>query len=168
MTAGGFGWAYRDNFAALGAYRFQAPQSFRSLPATPFEHAAVASLGTGAERSNGPIVAFYGDGKTSMIAALGHHEHFFDPAGSLAADLRALTENGTPLVDAHPVDPGPRGGRMSCGTVRLPTFGESGACAWVDGSMSVAYFEARTDITVDQDQLAAHAREFRDLAEVPD
>ncbi|GAA1084177.1 hypothetical protein [Kitasatospora arboriphila] len=181
LATAGLGCAYRENFAALGAYRFAAPPTFRSLPAhqdgtltvkatTVVVTRSLGPLGayhTGVSRGLGPIEARYGDGLTDRVSAYGRHQHFFDPAASLHEHLDRLRRSGVPVDGLRTVDPGPRGGAMACGM--LPAqHGSIGECIWADGSMLVTYDETTPGSTLGPAELASHARDFRTLAEVPD
>ncbi|PBC70832.1 hypothetical protein BX265_5389 [Streptomyces sp. TLI_235] len=179
VAAGGLGYAYRANFAALGAHRFVAPPTFRPLtteqdgPNTVRVTSTTVTqstgpLGayrTGVSRGHGPITARYTDGSSVRVTALGVHRHVFAPERELREHLDAAARAGVRLDGVRSVDPGPRGGAMACGTV--PESSGAGQCTWVDGSMLVTYTETGAAGGLTVEELAAHARQFRAAAEVP-
>ncbi|MCU7826213.1 hypothetical protein [Kitasatospora sp. DSM 101779] len=166
--------------AALGACRFVAPQTFRSLPAhrdgpVTAKGTAVTvtqSLGplgahrTGVSHGLGPIGARYGDNRTAQHSAVGRHQHVFDPASSLHEHVDGPARSGVPVDGLRPVDPGARAARWpagAAGAVRRPRRVRPGG-----RQHARHYAEATADGSLGPAELASHARDFRTLAEVPD
>jgi hypothetical protein len=163
LGAAGFGVAFADNFAGLGAYRYSPPQDFDGLRLDP--KASRSKAGAAASDSGVSATGYLGDTEHRMVFLTVSEQHIFVPASALDDLLARQRSNGLALTDLHDVDPGDRGGVMKCGTTTSEGH-PIAVCDWADGSMWGTFNEtAETGTT--PEQAAIHARAFRSLAEVP-
>ncbi|WP_157882249.1 hypothetical protein [Streptomyces rubellomurinus] len=160
LGAAAFGVAFADNFADLGAYRYDPPKTFDGLPLVPEASKAKQSR-VGSESGVSATTYLAGD-QQRMVFLTVSERHIFLPSSELDDLLSRQRSNGEEIADLHEVDPGDRGGVMKCG--RADAEGHAIAvCDWADGSMWGMYSETAEDV----DAVAAHARDFRRQAEVP-
>ncbi|MCX5210249.1 hypothetical protein OG689_13275 [Kitasatospora sp. NBC_00240] len=172
LALGGAGYAFADNFAALGAYRFQAPAQFRGMalePDSPLTLAVRRRAREGAADPSAFGTVHSSEGEHRMVIVQGYERHAFVP--SLDESTRAAgddAEFATAFTERRTVDPGARGGVMECGRLAMDEGLVAGVCFWADGSMTAMYSEVdEFGGPPEVEEVAAHAREMRLLAEVP-
>ncbi|MFF0412457.1 hypothetical protein ACFYUY_18730 [Kitasatospora sp. NPDC004745] len=164
LGAGGFGVAFADNFANLGAYAYSAPKEFDGMPLSPeYSRQKRTRLGSGSGTSDTGYVSADQDRFASVTV---DERHIFLPSSEIDAVVARLGKEGFAFTDLHDVDPGDRGGVMKCGRAGFEG-GEVTACAWADGSMAASLAVGVHGDTVDPETLAGRVRAFRRLAEVP-
>ncbi|MGA5819440.1 hypothetical protein ACPC54_16490 [Kitasatospora sp. NPDC094028] len=160
LGTAGFGVAFADNFANLGAYRYEPPKTFDGLPLAP--KASRAKQSRVGSQSGVSATTYLDEERRRMVFLTVGERHIFVPSSELDDLVDRQRSNGEELADLHGVDPGDRGGVMRCG--RADQEGQAVAvCDWADGSMWGMYSETTEDV----DAAAAHARDFRHQAEVP-
>ncbi|MEU9078963.1 hypothetical protein [Kitasatospora sp. NPDC048538] len=165
LGAGGFGVAFADNFANLGAYAYSAPKEFDGLALVPKASVTRRSLRAGSE-SGVSVTNYRSADEERVVIVTVYEKHIFTPSSELDDLLARQRASGATVTDLHDVDPGERGGVMKCGNTD-DDGQQLGFCDWSDGSMWATYQEAVRDTTVAPDTAASHARAFRALAEVP-
>ncbi|MFE7561533.1 hypothetical protein [Kitasatospora sp. NPDC057500] len=160
-----FGVAFADNFAALGAYRYQAPEQYEGLPQAADGTRAKQTARIGSDSGVSATTYRSADGRRIAFVTVAEM-HIFLPGSQLDEAIAGQRANGFTFTDLHDVDPGERGGVMKCGRAAFED-GEVSVCTWADGSMWASLTEVVDGAAVDPDVLAGRARGFRRLAEVP-
>ncbi|RGD61859.1 hypothetical protein DR950_32640 [Kitasatospora xanthocidica] len=165
LGAAVFGVAFADNFAALGAYGYRAPESFDGMRLRP--EVSLAKQSTSLGGHSGVTSTGYQDPADSRGAVVMVYEkHIFLPSSELDDVVAAQDTEEVTLTGLRDVEPGERGGAMKCGLGN--TLGKPVAvCAWADGSMWGVYVEWLPGRALSVDAVAARTREFRRTAEVP-
>ncbi|MFF2077654.1 hypothetical protein ACFVXG_23215 [Kitasatospora sp. NPDC058162] len=164
LAVAAFGVVFADNFANLGAYKYSPPTHFDGLQIAPkASRSKVVRLNSDSGVS---ATTYLGgeDGRTIFLTV--SEQHIFTPSSELDDLVARQRSNGVTFTDLHDVDPGERGGVMKCGTTDYEGHPVA-VCDWADGSMWGVYDEMAEDGAIDPGGLAARARDFRKLAEVP-
>ncbi|WP_344444869.1 hypothetical protein [Kitasatospora nipponensis] len=172
LVVAGTGYAFADNIAGLGAYRYVTPREFEGLPVeadSPLTKRIQQEVASGAADPKA-FGASYGSPSSGYVMVMGYQRHDFWPSSSLADALRRGGATNDVILHAHRADPGARGGAMACGIDPPSLVAQpSGICLWADGSMQAMFSEVRgsSSDTLTLDQVEADARAFRLLAEQP-
>ncbi|MFH8382033.1 hypothetical protein ACH4E7_13945 [Kitasatospora sp. NPDC018058] len=157
---------FADNIADFGAYRYSPPKDFLGLPSVPAERLPKATPALGYAKLGG----YQTEGRSRTVVVAVSELPAISPSARIDDVITQVT-TGQHVVGLRTVDPGDRGGVMTCGhATNMMKAGkpqDMAFCVWVDGSMWAVYMEHRDDITLDMDTLANDARKFRHLAEVP-
>jgi hypothetical protein len=86
-------------------------------------------------------VGFYGDmTEESLLAIVALTAPIADPATVLANALTSLADSGVVVTQPEPIEPGPLGGKASCGNATASGV-ELAVCGWADnGSLGLVMF----------------------------
>ncbi|WP_031078284.1 hypothetical protein [Streptomyces sp. NRRL WC-3742] len=156
-----FGVDFADNFANLGAYRYEPPKTFDGLPLDPQASRAKRTVSVASD-SGVSATTYLSADQERMVFVTVYEKHIFTPASELDDLTARQRSNVMAPADLHKVDAGDREGVMKCGSTEYEGH-RLAVCDWADGSMWGTYNESDTD----PDTAAAHARDFRRQAEVP-
>ncbi|MEV4557337.1 hypothetical protein AB0K51_10100 [Kitasatospora sp. NPDC049285] len=176
LGGGLLGYFIYDTASKTGKNKVVLPETFHSMTRDPNEDSAKElanelqsdfSKGDSAWTPTEVVSSIYhsADNEKAAIVA-GAYGNVLLPSKQVDAVFTGATSGGAAITDRKDVDPGPLGGRMSCGTTE--TGGEKvGFCAWADGSSVMMLMEFDASTAVSLDQIAADARELRGISEIP-
>ncbi|MER5354248.1 hypothetical protein ABT093_28435 [Kitasatospora sp. NPDC002551] len=177
LIGGAVAYFVFDVTSNAGTQKVVLPTTFNGLSrdennevARQMEDAITAQLGKGDGGWNPTgVSAVYQDAtEEPKLVVLGAYGKVLAPKTELNAMFKGLQSDGTTVSDRHPVDPGPKGGSMECGTASQEGT-DLGVCAWSDSSSLVMVMSppAEAGGRPDLDKLASDTRALRAVAEIP-
>ncbi|PJN26756.1 hypothetical protein [Kitasatospora sp. CB02891] len=172
------GYLIYDTASNTGKNKVVLPQSFKDLTSDPEDADAkrlssTLQSGLGEDKNSftnaEPVSTIYrSSDQQKMLLVSGMTGKVLLPSKQVDAAFSSFSAGGDGIKDRSDVDPGPLGGRLSCGTTEIA--GEQGGiCVWADSSSVVVVLEldGSSDSGVSKDRIIADTQELRKLSEVP-
>ncbi|MFD8600242.1 hypothetical protein ACFV1L_35110 [Kitasatospora sp. NPDC059646] len=177
--AGVVGYLIYDTASDTGKNKVVLPQSFHDMTSDPEDEDAKrlsSGLQSGLAEDKSsftqaePVSTIYrSSDEQKMLLVSGMTGHVLFPSKQVDAAFSSFSAGGAGGVsDRSDIDPGPLGGRLSCGTTDIAGQ-HGGICVWADSSSVVVVLEldGSSDKGVTKDQVVADTQELRKLSEVP-
>ncbi|MFJ5232073.1 hypothetical protein ACIQBJ_19510 [Kitasatospora sp. NPDC088391] len=175
--AGAIGYVVWDKAENTGKNKVVLPQSFHDMTSDPEDETTKAlstelQKGFDGEKSSFthpvPVSTIYRSAEgTKMLLVSGATGNVLLPSQEVDAAFKSFSGDGsTAVTDRSDIDPGPQGGKLSCGSIDL-SGQKGGICVWADGSSVVVVLEIDAEKEVTKDAVVADTKELRKISEVP-